>query len=326
MSMEFRILPRDQYGEWNGFVDISPQGSVFAKTFYLDAIGLPYKIGAVFKGGVIQGGIVLAKNEIRVYSNPLFAKYLGVLLRPIEGKYVNRLTTEKKIIENVALEIRWCKSFDYTFHPHFRNWLPFYWNGHAQETRYTYRIHSLKNMDQILENMDSIARNEIRKAQRNEVKIEDNIPLEDFYHINSLTYERQGGKIPYSFAFFERFYNRLREHNAIKLLGAADQGSRLYAVCGIVYDKECSYFILNGINHSMPKVGANSLLVMKAIEFASEVSNVFDFEGSMIKPIESFYRGFGGILTPYHNIWRNNLLNSTKRFAIRSYKKFRYGR
>ena len=324
--MEFRILPRDQYEEWDRFVDLSPQGSIFAKTFYLDAIGLPYKIGAVFKGESIQGGIVLAKNEIRAYSNPLFAKYLGVLLRPIEGKYVNRLTTEKKIIENIVLEIRWCKSFDYTFHPNFNNWLPFYWNGHAQETRYTYKIHNLENMGQILDNMDSIARNEIRKAQKNKVRIKDEVSPRDFYQINRLTYERQGGTIPYSFAFFERFYNRLRGHSAIKLLGATDHGGRYYAVCGIVYDEECSYFILNGINHNMPKVGANALLVMRTIEFASEVSRGFDFEGSMIRPIESFYRGFGGILTSYYHIWKSNLLNNAKRFAIRSYKRLRYGR
>jgi len=326
MSMEFRILPCDKYEEWDRFVDISPQGSIFARTFYLDAIGLPYRIGAVFKGEAIQGGIVLAKNEIRAHSNPLLAKYLGVLLRPVEGKYVNRLSTEKKIIENIVLEIGWCKSFDYTFHPNFNNWLPFYWNGHAQETRYTYRICNLEDMNQILDNMDSIARNEIRKAQRNKVRIKDDVPPRDFYEINRLTYERQGGSIPYSFAFFERFYNCLREYNAIKLSGATDRRGRYYAVCGIVYDEECSYFILNGIDHNMPKVGANALLVMKAIEFASQVSRVFDFEGSMIKPIESFYRGFGGTLTSYYHIWKNNLLNNAKRLAIRSYKRLRYGR
>jgi hypothetical protein len=40
----------------------------------------------------------------------------------------------------------------------------------------------------------------------------------------------------------------------------------------------------------------------------------------MIKPVESFYRGFGGMLTPYFNIWKNNLLNTAKRYAITAYK------
>jgi hypothetical protein len=326
VDMEFQILSRDNYEEWDRFVDISPQGSIFAKTFYLDAIGLPHRIGAVFKGETIEGGIVLAKNEIRAYSNPMFAKYLGILLRPFEGKYVNRLTTEKEIIEHIVLNIKWCKTFDYTFHPYFRNWLPFYWNGYRQETRYTYRIYDIEKIAGTLGNMHSRVRKNIRKAERNNIRIEYDISLDDFYQINKLTYERKGSPIPYTFSFIQRFYDRLKREDAIKLLGAKDDDNRLHAVCGIVYDRRSCFFILNGINPHIENTEANTLLVVKTIEYASRVSGIFDFEGSMIKSIEGFYRGFGGVLTPYYNIWKSNLLNNAKRLAVRCYKKLKYGK
>jgi len=39
-----------------------------------------------------------------------------------------------------------------------------------------------------------------------------------------------------------------------------------------------------------------------AIQFASTVSTIFDFEGSMIEPVERFFRGFGAVQTPYFSL------------------------
>ncbi|KZZ15518.1 hypothetical protein A3751_17170 [Oleiphilus sp. HI0080] len=40
----------------------------------------------------------------------------------------------------------------------------------------------------------------------------------------------------------------------------------------------------------------------EAIKFASTVTKRFDFEGSMIEPIERFFRGFGAMQKPYFQI------------------------
>lgn len=324
--MEFCFLEPERYVVWDDFVDISPQGSIYSKSYYLDAIGLPYKVGVLLKGEKIQGGIVLIKNEIRMYSNPMFVKYLGVLLRPTEGSYANRISTEKKIIDKLVSNLSGYKSFDYTFHPSFSNWLPFYWAGYRQEIRYTFVIDDLTDMGKIHKNVQTRVRNDIRKAEKNGIVIKHDISLEKFYYVNKMTYERQGGKIPYSFSFLKRFYGDLKKYNAIKLLGAIDEGGCYHAVCGLIYDRKSCNFLLNGINPNVVNSGANTLLVMRSIKFASGVSRMFDFEGSMIKPIEKFYRGFGAVLTPYYNIWKGNLRNNIKRFALKMYKKFEYGK
>ena len=322
--MEFQNLKPEDFENWDRFVDISPQGSLFAKHFYLNAVGLPYQIRVLKKNDTIQGGIVLAKNELRLFANPLLTKYLGVLLRPIEGKYVHRITQEKQIVEQIVDHIN-IRSFDYTFHPEFKNWLPFYWKGYRQTSRYTYRIADLKNVDQIIKNAESRIRKNIRKAEKHNIDIDDSVSLSDFYHINALSFKRQGGPIPYSFSFFSRFYHALKKYNAIKLLAAKDSKNQIHAVCGIVYDNNCGYLLFNGSNPDVANVEANTLLIMKTIKYAAKVTQAFDFEGSMIKPIERFYRGFGGKMTAYMNIWKHNSLNTFKRFAIHLYKKIRYG-
>ena len=45
-----------------------------------------------------------------------------------------------------------------------------------------------------------------------------------------------------------------------------------------------------------------SLAMWRSIQFSASVSEIFDFEGSMIKPIQRFFRGFGALQTPYFSI------------------------
>ena len=302
----------------------SPQGSLFAKTFYLDAVGAAYKIGVLEKGSTLQGGIVLAKNEINAYSNPMFVKYLGVLLRSVDGNYVHRLSKGKEIVEKLVENVSSFKSFDYTFHPSFENWLPFYWIGYRQETRYTYRINNLSDMQEVEKNTQPRIRNDIRKAVRNEIQITNDISLEEFYHVCGLTYRRQGGPPPYSFQFLRKLHTELNSRGAIKLFAAKDKDGHCHAVSGIVCDKNVCYLIFNGVDPKVPNCGANTLLIIKTIEYASKIVEIFDFEGSMIKPIERFYRAFGGILTPYYNIWDPSFRTRAKRLAIKYYKKLRW--
>ena len=62
-----------------------------------------------------------------------------------------------------------------------------------------------------------------------------------------------------------------------------------------------------------------SLLMWEAIKYASTVTTKFDFEGSMIEPIENFFKGFGAVQQQYTNISKINsksilLLNTLAQF------------
>ena len=47
-----------------------------------------------------------------------------------------------------------------------------------------------------------------------------------------------------------------------------------------------------------------SLALWEAIQFSSQVSRRFDFEGSMIESIERFFRAFGAREVPYFYVSR----------------------
>ncbi|NEW61436.1 GNAT family N-acetyltransferase, partial [Sulfurovum sp. bin170] len=71
-----KTLEKKNYEDWNSFVDSSNQGSIFSKTWYLDALQMEYEILIVEDRDRIEAGTVLAKNEINIYSNPMLDKYL----------------------------------------------------------------------------------------------------------------------------------------------------------------------------------------------------------------------------------------------------------
>ena len=89
------------------------------------------------------------------------------------------------------------------------------------------------------------------------------------------------------------------ERGARRILSAVDARGRTHAVLYVVWDDRTLYALINARDPELQAFGANTLLYWEAIRHAAEVSTVFDFEGSMIEPIEHFVRGFGGRQTPY---------------------------
>ena len=80
------------------------------------------------------------------------------------------------------------------------------------------------------------------------------------------------------------------------------------AACFVVHDERTAYYLLGGYRAENRHHGAGALAVWEAIRHAKEAGlETFDFEGSVIPPIERFFRGFGGRLTPYYTVnkgWR----------------------
>ena len=68
---------------------------------------------------------------------------------------------------------------------------------------------------------------------------------------------------------------------------------------------------MGGGNPILRNSGAMSLVLWEAIKEASLHNDRFDFEGSMEKSIEYFFRSFGTTQVPYFNISKVNskLLN-----------------
>lgn len=321
-----RRLSSDEYGAWDAFVARSPQGSVYATSAYLAVLGFPFEIWVVDEGE-IQAGIPLVRNEVGHLSNPLFAKYLGLLVRPLEGATPARASLFFRLADTLLTGLPTTATFDYTHHPSFENWLPYYWLGFRQESRYTYvQAGGDGTLDHVLGRCDAKLRSNIRKADKDGIGVVAECAPDALYRCVAATFQQQGGNPPFSRERLMRLVEGWQELGVWRVLAATDGSGVVQAVAGLVEDAGHRYLILNGTDRTVAHPHANALVVAHAVADAAAGGRALDFEGSMMAPIERFYRQYGGALTPFSAIWKPGLRVWSKRSAVKLYKKLRYGK
>jgi hypothetical protein len=234
-------------------------------------------------------------------SQPPFTQTLGPWLAPMEGKYARRVETEKKLLGQLVEDLPPFDFFRQSLSPALTNWLPFYWAGFEATVRYTYRIGDLEDLDRVRSEFQEHVRRGIKKAE-SAVEVDHDFPLEDLLRLNEQTYARQGVRNPDSPDLIRRLDAACARRGARRILGAVDAEGRTHAALYVVWDHRALYALINARDPELQTFGSNTLLYWEAIKLASEVSQIFDFEGSMIEPIEHFFRGFGGRQTPYFSI------------------------
>ena len=316
-------------GDWDAFVDRSPQGVLFCRTWWLDAVAPGrYEIVTVRKGNEIQAGwpVVWPESGGRgAITMPLLTQKLGILLAPFQGKYAEGLSTEHRLIEELLERLPPAVHLDQRFHENFTNWLPFYWRGYQQTTRYTYVLDDLSDLDALWQRMRNTVRTEVRKAEKLGVRVRENDDLEYFYRLNCKTFERQRLRPPYDLAVLGRIEAAARTGGGRKILIAEGPDGRAHACAFLVYDRNCAFLLLTGADEQLRGSGAGSLLTWELIRFAATVSKRFDFEGSMLRAVEPVYRGFGGKQTPYFRIWgrrQGHARSPLRHLAGRALRKF----
>ena len=165
------------------------------------------------------------------------------------------------------------------------------------------RLQGLRSSDALWDGLRDNVRREIRKA-RKRVEVVDNLGVEQFHSVLSMTYARQRIPTPHSLAELERLESACASREAGAMLFARDDAGRVHAVAWVVWDQRGAYYLLAGADPRLRASGASSLLMWEAITRSRAVTDVFDFQGSMLQPAERFFRAFGGRQSPYLSVTR----------------------
>lgn len=288
-----------------------PSISIFSQDWWLDATAGKnnWDVAAVEKDNKIVGSLPFYKKKKKCFSAitmPSLTPTVDLFISyPENQKYTSKLSYEKEIISELLELLPYTDMYTQCFGYNLTNWLPFYWKGFTQTTRYSYIIPTLTNLDLVFSGFRENIRREIRKAQKS-VRIVYSEDIEKFYMINKLTFDRQKLDIPYSLSYLKNMDLECSERNCRKIFFAEDNLGKIHSAIYIVWDKNSTYYLMGGGDPELRTSGATSLLMWEAIQFASTLSTRFDFEGSIIEPIERYVRAFGAVQTPYHCIKRIN--------------------
>lgn len=280
---------------------------IFIQQWWLDAVAPgQWSYATVRKGQEIVAAmpyILKTRFGFNKISLAPRTSYLGPWFKESTAKYAFQLKQQKDLMNALIDELPKHLVFQQNFHPSFTNWLPFCWRGFDQSTRYTYLADWRSDPEEAWKECTESVKTDVRKAEK-QLSIEKSDDFETLLKLHELTCRRQGFEPPNSKEEMFRIHQACQARHCSCCLIARDAENRPHCAIYLIWDESKVYYYLAGADPELRNSGANAFLVWNAIKMAFEMNRSFDFVGSMVEPIERFFRAFGGRQVPYFRMTR----------------------
>lgn len=318
---QVRVVKESEWPKWNALVSRSPQGTLFHTTNWLQTTGAPFRVYGCYQQDSLVAGMVVemvgpkiaghsyfttSADELRtsggsvghVIGHSASCPYLGVVLPPPSKKYLTTLAQHRRILNSLAAHVRdEFVSVHSRMVPEVIDMQPFIWAGYSIDVRYTFRI-DLSDLATAWGNMTDKRRNDIRKAERDGIIVNDQGSMQDLLSLVSGTFQRQGRAARFS-ELANRRDQMLRDKNQGRCFIARDRSGDAVAGIYLVWDEKCAYYLMGGYGAAAAHRGAGALAIWEAIRYAGGTLALqqFDILASSNPFIERFIRDFAGRLT-----------------------------
>ena len=289
------------------FCDTAPADfPLFMQHWYLDAVGTggTWEVILVEEGGTIMGvwPYFIKKKAVWQYvAMPPMGKMMGPYLVP-EARTPR---AEHRVLQALVAQLpaglaEWEQDCNYTF----KNWLPLYWEGFRQTTRYFYTLNLNVPDTDLWQGISNEYRRKIKKAEQL-LDIRHDLGPAQLYETGMESFRRQGIPAPFDYEYFLGVYNAVNERGAGRDFFALDRSSGEVCSAGwLIWDQHSAYALWGGDHPAHRHTGSGVWLLWERIRYSRQVLQVpvFDFVGSMIKNIEQGRRDFGAVQQPYFRI------------------------
>lgn len=302
----------------------------FQETWWLEATS-PGRWDAV---EIEKGGQTIArlpytveeKHGARILTQPALTQSLGPWIQATDAGYSKTLSRENSLYEQLIAGLPEHDMFTQSCAPQITNWLPFYWAGFTQTTRYTYVLDVDRPIGEVKATLDKRNRRQLREASKEIVAdVEDDV--DTLLRLNDMTFARQGLAPNYSHDYVWRLDEAIQANAKRWIVIARDKESG-QAEAGIYLFSHGSriYSLLSGADPTVRNKNAGIVARWKAICLAHGHGEQLDFLGSMLKSVERRNRNYGATQVPYFalsssngvfekGVKRANLLNAPRRTA-----------
>lgn len=281
---------------------------IMLRRFWLDAVcgANAWNVAlATDQGGEVTGSLVYHLTRYRgfpIIKMPPLTDYSGLWINYPDNleKPTSRYGFDKEVCNELIRQLPPTAFFYQQWNPAIINWLPFFWQGFRQTTLYTFRL-KLTNENALFDNLKRTARKNIRRALQT-VKIEITEDLQAFYNVATQSFERQQLRPAYSFLLLQKLDQALQERKLRTIYLARDAAGKVHAGAYLVRDEHCAYYLLSGADPTERHSQAQYLVQWQSILDCIGKTEIFDFCGSILEPVERALRAFGGELTPHYKI------------------------
>jgi hypothetical protein len=286
---------------------VDKTNSIFNSEWWLNAVceNGNYEIIAL-ESGINLPIYIVKKWGMKFILMPPFTPWYNLNISYENGmKEANKLSYDKDIISEIIDKMPKADYVQLALSPETTNWLPFYWKGFEQTTAYTYLINTNKPLEQLFTEIGK-KKNNVHKADKLGFTVfeDDNI---DFFYSNYIkTLQNSPNSVIYPKRILNAIYNNAKEQQSGKIISVKDDKNNTLASTLYVWDHQYLYYLISVRNTDFTENCAVSKVVWEGIQLAHEKQLTFNFEGSMVEPIEHFFRSFGAKQTPYFKLKKFN--------------------
>ncbi len=297
--------------EYRQLCESEPTIPLFSRDWWMDATcgEENWDVALVQVDGEVKGSfpyLIVRKYGQTVITMPKLSQFMGPWIKRSENvSYGKQLTSEAEVITKLIDSLPHFNYFNQNIHYSITNWLPFYWKGFHQTTQYTNIIPDLTDLDKVYADFEKDVVRRIKQAQK-VLRVSTSEDITKFYEVNIHVFKKQDINVPYSFDYVKRLDSACQKKGCRRIFMARDESDQVHAVLYLVWYEESAYILMSGIDPQFKDEGAMKLLIWEAMKFSQSVTKQFDFEGSMLKPVDTRNRRFSPIQVPYSNITKAN--------------------
>jgi lipid II:glycine glycyltransferase (peptidoglycan interpeptide bridge formation enzyme) len=301
---------------WNDLVESSKQGCIFNAIWFLDSLGVPYRLFKVSddSGSLLAGFCVLedlVQEKMRNAPHP-FTPYQGILFHSRLTSLNNnkRITEEFKITENIIEKmVGRYKNFNMCMSPNFLDIRPFLWHNYSDAeapkftitNRYT-AILALRDfsINQYLSVIRASRRQEYKKNISRPLM---NCSIDDFLSIYQETFSRQGILLDSdTLGLVRRICVSALQNNAGYLNKIMVNGE-IASASLFLYDRTRAYYLFGANNPKYRSSGASTALMIANIQKAVQLEcEELDFVGVNSPNRGDYKLSFNGLLKSYFQV------------------------
>lgn len=252
---------------------------------------------------------------------PKLTQFLGPNLLLPQGDYRETLAKEMQLLEEILRQLPAHDSFLQRWHYRFQNWLPFYWQGYHQTTRYTYVLHDLSHPHKLFTQFSDKVKREINKSEKQFIVKRSN-EVQAFYELLAQNFRSKAMDIPFDAALLQRIYEACIKHHAGDIWLSKNADGIVAGGILVAWDTETAYYIIGGKNNAFGNAGVMSHLFWNCFNDIHTTVKRFDFEGSMIKGVENYFRSFGAVQQGFFEVSKiSSVLQSLKSGLRKQFRK-----
>ena len=326
---KYSLVAADDFEEWDSFVDRSPQGTIFSKSYYLLAADVNHALFYVLKGQEKKAAVALtlSRDGGSCILDDLVI-YNGIMFQDCKTqKPVKERAERFEIVEHIISElVKQYSSIEMSLVPQLEDMRPFLWHNYDSDQledkfkidiRYTSYLNIselavIRNEEEtnIFLNLDTLRQRNIRQARNEKFLVTKELEIELFMRFYTKLMRGQGeeaseGKL---LRIKNLIHKLIKSGNANVYFSRNATGDIGYITI-FCHDKRRSYYLFGAGSPEVKGHCYGTIAFWDAFKDLSQNSGVteIDLEGINSPKRGWFKLSFGGDFKTYYQVKKQSL-------------------